>query len=104
MFGWLFKRNRASADLEERLEKCERGLRALQDDWGEFHDKVQRAVWRAAKRKEPTPDAEELPDVPPEQPARSQLRPGSAPLGSDPISAKIRARRGTRLTVLGGDG
>lgn len=104
MFGWLFPKNRDLGKLEERLEKVERGLVALTDDWGEFHEKVQRAVWRAAKRKEPLPGDEELPVVPPEQPARNTLRaPAAAPLGNDPISARIRAGRGRRFTVIGGE-
>lgn len=96
MFGWLFRNRDTTSALEERLEKCERGLRSLSDDWEEFHDKVQRAVWRNAKRKDLAPtDTETLPDVSPEQPARNNLR-----SVGDPISARIRSLRGRRMTVL----
>jgi hypothetical protein len=98
MFGWFRKPKGDSAGTLERLETLERRLRSLSDDWEEFHDKVQRAVWRNAKRKDPAPEAEGLPDVPPEQPARNNL---SAPgAGPDAISARIRALRGRRLTIL----
>lgn len=98
VFGW-FKRSKSdTAPLEERLEKVERGLRALSDDWEEFHDKVQRAVWRNAKRRDASAEAD-LPTVAPEQPARHQLgrppRDESPPV--DPVSAAILKRRGMRV-------
>jgi hypothetical protein len=97
MFGWFSKRNDASPPTLERLEKVERGLRSLSDDWEEFHDKVQRAVWRNAKRKDAPPaESMDVPDVSPEQPARNNLRAA----GGDPISDRIRAMRGRRLTVM----
>lgn len=101
MFGW-FKRPKASTgptpEWQERLEKAERKLLSLTDDWEEFHEKVQRAVWRAAKRKDPV-EAPDLPEVAPEQPARFQLgspRATVSSIGTDPLSAAIRARRGNR--------
>jgi hypothetical protein len=96
VFKWLFRSKSDSPALEERVEKLERGLRALSDDWEEFHDKVQRAVWRNAKRRDPV-EPDPLPSVAPEQPARFQL--GSAPRASDPISDSIRKRRGMRVVV-----
>jgi hypothetical protein len=97
MFGWLFRNRDTTSGLAERLEKVERGLRSLSDDWEEFHDKVQRAVWRNAKRKDPPPtDTGDLPDVSPEQPARNNLR----SVSGDPISDRIRMLRGRRLTVM----
>ena len=96
MFGWLFRSKSASSGLEERLEKVERRQQAMSDDWEEFHEKVQRAVWRNAKRRDPA-EVPELPTVAPEQPARHQL---GAPRGAQPldaISAAIRARRGVRV-------
>jgi hypothetical protein len=98
VFGW-FKRSKSdTAPLEERLEKVERGLRSLSDDWEEFHDKVQRAVWRNAKRREQTPEAQEVPTIPPEQPARHLLRPQGDARPVDPISEQIRKRRGLRIS------
>ena len=100
MFGWLFGPKAArppTPEVEERLEKVERGLRALSDDWGEFHEKVQRAVWRAAKRKDPVGPVEDDP-IPPEQPARYQLGGTPRAVGSDPLSEAIRRRRGFRVT------
>jgi hypothetical protein len=98
MFGWWKKAEKPSAPTEERLEKVERGLRALSDDWEEFHDKVQRAVWRNAKRREQLAESDQLPTVAPEQPARHQL--GRAPREVpevDPVSAAILKRRGMRV-------
>jgi hypothetical protein len=98
MFRWLFRSKSGSPPVEERLETVERRLRALSDDWEEFHEKVQRAVWRNAKRRDPV-ESPDLPSVSPEQPARHQLGSPRAPrqLHSDPISDAIRARRGMRL-------
>jgi hypothetical protein len=97
VFGW-FKRSKSdTAPLEERVEKVERVLRGLSDDWEEFHEKVQRAVWRNAKRRDVDAGAAELPAIPPEQPARHQLRPQRVEPNHDPISAAIRARRGVRI-------
>jgi hypothetical protein len=98
VFKWLFRSKSNTAPLEERLEKVERGLRSLSDDWEEFHEKVQRAVWRNAKRRDSNPEPQEVPAIPPEQPARHLLRPqGDAP-PIDEISAAIRKRRGLRIT------
>jgi hypothetical protein len=103
MFGWFSKDKSASAPTLERLEKVERGLRALEDDWGEFHDKVSRQVWRNAKRTtapallEPEPDASTSPPAP-------LQRGGGGYSMTDPISARIRASRGRRTVVLGGEG
>jgi hypothetical protein len=99
MFGWLFRSKSVRPDLEERVEKAERALQSLKTDWLEFEEKVQRAVWRAAKRKEPVGQIEEE-TVPPEQPARYRLGAPRAPataVGHDPLSEAIRARRGLRV-------
>jgi hypothetical protein len=97
VFGWLKRSKSDTAPLEERLEKVERALRGLSDDWEEFHEKVQRAVWRNAKRRDVDAGDAALPSVPPEQPARHQLRPQREAQPVDTISAAIRARRGVRI-------
>ena len=82
---WPWKKTEASpSQLEERLEKVERGLRALGSDWLEFEEKVQRKVWRDAKRSNGAPDPE-----PPQVPDDPRLR------GLDPVSRRIvMLRRG----------
>jgi exonuclease VII small subunit len=50
---WIFRRIRESrrfAELEERIEKLERGHRALDMEWSDFYDKVRHALGRITKR------------------------------------------------------
>jgi len=85
MFGWFKKAVSPAGSVEERLEKVERGLRNLGTDWLEFEEKVQRKVWRDAKRRpEKTPS-----DPTPEEEIDPRLR------HLDPVSRRIvMARRG----------
>jgi hypothetical protein len=84
VFGWFKKTNPRPSEVEERLEKVERGLRNLATDWLEFEEKVQRKVWRDAKRRPETPS-----DPTPEEETDPRLR------HLDPVSRRIvMARRG----------
>ena len=97
MFGWFKRSQEPKAPFVERLETVERRLRALDTDWLEFEEKVQRKLWRAAKMKgaeESLPEAREGSQEP-DQELPPELR------GRDPVSLKILQLRRARF-VRGG--
>lgn len=50
---WLLRKireNRRFNELEERIEKLERGHRALDMEWQEYYDKIRHAMGRISKR------------------------------------------------------
>lgn len=89
---WPWKKTEPSPSaFEERLEKVERGLRSLGSDWLEFEEKVQRKVWRDAKR----PNGDVGPALA-SQPDDPKLR------GLDPVSRAIVMRRRGGARPAGG--
>jgi hypothetical protein len=96
---WPFgKRSEAPSDLRERVETLERQARALQTEWLDFEEKVQRKLWRDAKaRDRAAPGPDDL-VVHPEQPAD----PMTANL--DPTSARIVLMRRRRVRPALGEG
>jgi len=53
MFG--LARQKKLQDVEERLEKLERELKAIQLDWSDVYDKIRRTMGRIVKRAEKAP-------------------------------------------------
>jgi hypothetical protein len=50
---WLLRRIRESRrfnELEDRIEKLERGLRALDAEWVDYYDKMKHTMGRITKR------------------------------------------------------
>lgn len=78
MFGW-FRQARRLSELEERLEKAERGLASAQLDWDELYEKMRRLMGRVTKRAAVVEEAEAEETMPQDN--------------ADRISAQIRARR-----------
>lgn len=79
---WLLRKireNRRFAELEERIEKLERGHRALDMEWSEHYDKIRHMFGRMAKRSaiiEKANEAEEAQQEAGEPPDESPLLDG----------------------------
>ena len=98
---WPFIRKRQVLD---RLESVESAIRRVQVEWEETLERVQKQVWRAQKTAARTPllNPDDTSPVPTSEPAPTSARPPAKVIGMDPVSARIRAARGRRTTVLGG--
>lgn len=84
--AWFFRRESCSEQLrqvQDRLDTAEAQLRTLRTEWVEQLDKFQHLVERFVKRVERSEKGNGA--------ARGEAE--AAPLGVDPISARILARR-----------
>jgi predicted nuclease with TOPRIM domain len=89
-FPMFFRRKAANRDLEERLDRVERGLKALEMDWSDILDRLQQRLaklGRTRQRLEELQAQEHSPESIQQPPLQ----------GLDPISERILRRR-NRIT------
>jgi hypothetical protein len=68
---WRVRENRRLLELEEHVEKLERGYKQLTLEWEDFYEKARRQVWRINQRAAAIEksESEAAPDLPEEREA-----------------------------------